>query len=344
MSNKTAVVILNWNGKELMRRYLPAVLANSEAPGGVDVIVADNASTDGSLDMLRQEFPSVGIIELDKNYGFAEGYNRSLAQIGHEYVVLLNSDVAPAEGWLSPLVELMDGDASVAACGPKLMDDKAHKKFEYAGAAGGYIDWLGYPFCRGRVMETIETDDGQYDSDADVLWVSGAALMVRRQLYLDAGGLDASFFAHMEEIDLCWRLRNMGLRIVACCASGAKVFHLGGATLSSTNPQKTYLNFRNNLTMLSKNYNGRAWWLVIFLRLILDGVAGIKYTLGGQVDFCIAIVRAHMSFYGNIKSTIKARHSLKKGRSRDLAPEVRNYSMIWRYYIRKRKTFSELEK
>ncbi|MGN0011298.1 MAG: glycosyltransferase family 2 protein [Marinilabiliaceae bacterium] len=343
MANKTAVVILNWNGKELMRRYLPAVIENSEAAGGVDVVVADNASADGSLDMLRQEFPQVTVIALDQNYGFAEGYNRALRQLPHEYVVLLNSDVAPAPGWLAPLVALLDGDASVGACGPKLLDDKAHEMFEYAGAAGGFIDRFGYPFCRGRVLDRVEKDSGQYDSDADVLWVSGAALMLRRELYCAAGGLDSDFFAHMEEIDLCWRLRNMGLRIVACCGSGAKVYHLGGATLSSANPRKAYLNFRNNLTMLVKNYNGRMWWAVVFFRLVLDGVAGAKYLLSGQGAFCAAIVRAHWSFFGTLRRSLAKRAALKAGRGRELVPEVRPYSMLWRFFALGRKTFSRMD-
>lgn len=340
--SKTAVVILNWNGKELMRRYLPSVIANSEADGGVDVIVADNASTDGSVAMLRAEFPSVGIISLDRNYGFAEGYNRAIAQLGHDYVVLLNSDVATPAGWLQPLVRLLDTDSSVGACGPKLLDDKCHDRFEYAGAAGGYIDRFGYPFCRGRVMDVVEADNGQYDSDSDALWVSGAALMVRRELYCKAGGLDADFFAHMEEIDFCWRLRNMGWRIVACCGGGAKVFHLGGATLSSANPRKAYLNFRNNLTMLVKNYNGAAWWLVVLLRLVLDGAAGAKFLLGGQPAFCSAVIRAHWSFFGSLRSSLRKRSVLKTGRARSLVPEVGRFCMPWRFYALGRKTFSRL--
>lgn len=339
---KTAVVILNWNGRELLRRYLPSVLAGSVADGGVDVIVADNASTDGSVAMLQSEFPSVGIIELDRNYGFAEGYNRALALLDHEYVVLLNSDVATPAGWLQPLVHLLDSDRFVGACAPKLMDDKNHALFEYAGAAGGYIDRFGYPFCRGRVMDVVEADEGQYDSDADALWVSGAALAVRRKLYCEAGGLDSDFFAHMEEIDFCWRLRNMGWRVVACCGGGAKVFHLGGATLSSANPRKTYLNFRNNLTMLVKNYNGRAWWCVVLARLILDGAAGAKFLLGGKGAFCAAVVKAHWSFFGSLRSTLRKRAQLKKGRNRTLVPEVARFCMPWRFYALGRKTFSSL--
>ncbi len=343
MSNKTAVVILNWNGEPLMRRYLPSVVANSSAPGGVDVVVADNASTDGSLSMLRAEFPAVKVIRLDRNYGFAEGYNRAIGQLANEYVVLLNSDVATAQGWLEPMVKLMDEDASVGVCGPKLLDDKDHGRFEYAGAAGGFVDWLGYPFCRGRVMDSVEEDCGQYDTDLDVLWVSGAALMIRRDLYVGAGGLDADFFAHMEEIDLCWRLRNMGRRVVACCGRGSKVFHLGGATLSSANPRKAYLNFRNNLTMLVKNYNGRSWWAVVFMRLVLDGVAGVKYLAEGRAAFCLAIVKAHWGFFGALRQTLAKRRLLSQGRGGGLVPEVRPYSMLWRFFALGCKTFSRLE-
>lgn len=339
---KTAVVILNWNGRELMRRYLPQVIVNSVADGGVDVIVADNASSDGSVEMLRREFPSVGILTMDRNYGFAEGYNRALARLGHDYVVLLNSDVAPAPGWLQPMVALLDSDPTVGACAPKLMDDKDHDKFEYAGAAGGYIDRFGYPFCRGRVMDQVEADGGQYDTDADALWVSGAALMVRRKLYCEAGGLDSDFFAHMEEIDFCWRLRNMGWRVVACCGEGAKVFHLGGATLNSMNPRKTYLNFRNNLTMLVKNYNGRLWWAVLLFRLVLDGAAGAKFLAGGQGRFCLAVVRAHWSFFGSLGRTLGKRADLKDGRGRALVPEVARICMPWSYYVLGKKRFNEL--
>ena len=336
----TAVIILNWNGKELLRRYLPTVICNTTAQGA-EVIVADNASTDGSVRMLNAEFPHVRVLEFDRNYGFAGGYNRALRMVEHDYVVLLNSDVAPGRQWLEPLLALMEADDGIAAVGPKIRDDKAHDMFEYAGAAGGYIDLFCYPFCRGRVMDVVEKDNGQYDADADVLWVSGAAMLVRRTLYNSVGGLDESFFAHMEEIDLCWRLRNMGYRLVA--VGGSAVFHLGGATLSASNPKKTYLNFRNNLSMLVKNYNSRLWPLVFFLRLLLDGVAGLRFVVSGQWRFCWAIVRAHWSVFWAFRGLISKRRELKQGRQRSLPPEVRRYSVVWRYYVRRMRSFASLE-
>ena len=329
--SRTAVIILNWNGRDMMRRYLPKVLLSTTAQGA-EVIVADNGSTDGSLQMLNDEFPSVRVIAFDRNYGFAEGYNKALAAVDHDYAVLLNSDVAPEQQWLEPLVLLMDSDPSVAACAPKLRDDKDHSRFEYAGAAGGFLDIFGYPFCRGRLFSSVEQDNGQYDSDIDALWVSGAALMVRRKLYLDAGGLDGSFFAHMEEIDLCWRLRNMGHRVVARCTS--TVYHLGGATLSADNPRKTFLNFRNSLWTIVKNYNGRAWWAVLLARMILDGLAGALFLAQRKPAFTWAIVRAHWAMFAGLPRNISIRKKLKKGRPRTLVPEIVRTSIVWDYYAR----------
>lgn len=341
--NRTAVVILNWNGRGLMRHYLPAVVRTSAAPGGVDVVVADNASTDGSLEMLRSEFPEVKTIALDRNYGFAEGYNRALAELGHELVVLLNSDVEPAEGWLAPLVGLMDSDGRIGACGPTLVADRDRRRFEYAGAAGGFLDALCYPFCRGRVLETVEEDRGQYASPADCLWVSGAALMTRRALFVASGGLDADFFAHMEEIDYCWRLRNAGWRVVA--AGGAsRVFHLGGATLGNGDPRKTYLNFRNNLTMLVKNHASAAWWAVLVARMALDGVAAARFLAKGEPRQLAAVVRAHLHFWARLGATLRKRRALRQsGGGRGLPAEVRSYSVVWRYYALRRKTFNTLD-
>lgn len=334
---RLAVVILNWNGAQLLRKYLPSVVATSSSPD-VEVIVADNASSDDSLNILSRDFPEVRTIVLDRNYGFAGGYNRAIAQLDCEYVLLLNSDVATTPGWTRPLLRLMDSDSSIAACAPKLLDDKRHSHFEYAGAAGGYIDWLGYPFCRGRVMDDVEADSGQYNDNADALWVSGAALMVRRNVYVDCGGLDEDFFAHMEEIDLCWRMRNRNMRIVACGES--QVFHLGGATLNSSNPRKTYLNFRNNLTMLVKNYNSHLWPLVLFLRLLLDGVAGAKFIVDGKISFCWAIVRAHWSFFASFVSALRKRSALKPFRTKQLPHEVKRYSILLRYYLMGKKIYT----
>ncbi len=337
---KVAVVILNWNGRALMERYLPQVVQNTNADLA-EIVVADNASSDDSLQFLSQRFPDVRTIVLDRNYGFAGGYNRALQQIENEYVVLLNSDVAPASDWLDPLLAMMEGDERIAACAPKIRDDKDRAKFEYAGAAGGYLDAFGYPFCRGRVFDEVEEDRGQYDDNAECLWVSGAALMIRRELYLAVGGLDEDFFAHMEEIDLCWRLVNRGLKVCACGSS--VVFHLGGATLDASNPQKTYLNFRNNLIMLVKNYNTGLWPVVVFCRMVLDGVAGLKFLLSGKARFCWAIVRAHFSFWRNLASILHKRKSLKPFRMNHLPSVVRPYSVVFRSFVAGQRKFSELE-
>lgn len=317
-----AVVILNWNGAALLRKYLPKVIENTTREVlscKVDIIVADNASTDESLEILSNDFPEVAVVPLDKNYGFTGGYNRAIAQISHDYVVLLNSDVAPQKGWIEPLVALMENNPQIAVCGPKILDDKRPTHFEYAGAAGGMLDILGYPFCRGRIMNDIEEDKGQYDNDIDCMWISGAALMIRRSIYLETL-LDEDFFAHMEEIDLCWRLRNKGYRIVVCGKSA--VFHLGGATLNSSNPQKTYLNFRNNLIMMVKNYNSKLWPLIIFARLIMDGMAGMMYLVQGKPRFVWAIVRAHWAFFGKLSATLNKRKTLASQRSNTLPKEI----------------------
>lgn len=318
-----AVIILNWNGASLLKRYLPAVISNTAqrvADIRVEIIVADNASTDESLDIMKSDFPEVTVIRLDKNYGFTGGYNRAIAAVNHDYVLLLNSDVAPSKGWLEPLVTLMENDPTIAISAPKILDDKDHSLFEYAGAAGGLLDIFGYPFCRGRVMNRIEADHGQYDDNADCLWVSGAALLIRRALYIDNGGFDEDFFAHMEEIDLCWRLKNMGHRVVACGESS--VFHLGGATLSSANPHKTYLNFRNNLIMMTKNYNTWWWGFVIFGRLLLDGAAGAMYLMQGKPRFVTAIVKAHWHYFGTLGKSLRKRRELANKRSKSLPKEI----------------------
>lgn len=329
---KIAVVILNWNGRALLERYIPQVV-ESTTYAGADIIVADNASEDDSVLYMRSAWSVCKLILLEKNYGFAGGYNRAIAQLGdYDAVVLLNSDVAPAKGWLEPMVELMETDEMVVACGPKIKDDKDRKMFEYAGAAGGFVDMYGYPYCRGRVFEKVEEDLGQYDSNADCLWVSGAALMVRRKEYIECGGLDEEFFAHMEEIDLCWRLRNMGHRIV--CVAESEVFHLGGATLNSANPRKTYLNFRNNLWMMIKNHTSKVWWLILFLRMILDGVAGIKFVLGGQASHCWAIIKAHIDMWKSLRKMLAKRREIQSNvREKGMLPEILQGSIVWKHYV-----------
>lgn len=331
---KVAVVILNWNGRKLLERYLPQVI-DATTYERADIVVVDNASEDDSVEYVRSLSYKCALMLLAENYGFAGGYNRAIAQLReYDAVVLLNSDVAPAKGWLEPMVGLMEEDENVVACGPKIKDDKDRRMFEYAGAAGGYIDTYGYPYCRGRVFDEIEEDRGQYNDNVDVLWVSGAALMIRTKDYLESGGLDEDFFAHMEEIDLCWRLRNRGRRIV--CMGESEVYHLGGATLNSQNPRKTYLNFRNNLWMMIKNHTSRCWMLILFLRMVLDGVAGVKFLLGRQPLHCWAIIEAHFDMWRSLFRMLKKRKVVQSSVCiKEMPPEILRGSAVWRHYVTK---------
>lgn len=337
--DKTAIVILNWNGNTMLKTYLPSVLEYSR--GDATVYVADNASTDDSLETLEKHFPEVRIIRLDRNYGFAEGYNKALEKVDAEYYVLLNSDVEVTHNWLVPLTEFMDCHADVAACQPKLLSVSDRDSFEYAGACGGYIDRYGYPFCRGRIFGTVEKDNGQYDYNAEILWATGACLMIRAEDYRKAGGLDARFFAHNEEIDLCWRLRIMGKRI--CCIPDSWVYHLGGGTLPKGSPMKTYLNFRNNLTMLYKNLSDRELRHVMFVRRFLDYIAALQMLLaeGSWGDFK-AVLRARRDFRRWKKDFAADRKSIQERRVVENIDEIHGYSILWKYYIKGIKTFSGL--
>lgn len=291
---KTAVIILNWNGRQLLEQFIPAA-SEFTISDEAELYVADNGSTDGSLAWLREHHPEVRILELGQNYGFAEGYNRAIGMVSEPYVLLLNSDVEVTEGWLNPLVKFLDENPDVAAVQPKILSWRDRSKFEYAGAAGGYLDRLGYPYCRGRLFDCIETDHGQYDgAPADICWASGAALLVRRQDYIDAGGLDARFFAHMEEIDLCCRLHARGRRV--CAVTQSAVYHVGGASLAQGNPKKTYLNFRNNLLLLHKNLPRKKGRRMLFLRRLADTLAFGMFILKGDLPQARAIVRAHSDF------------------------------------------------
>lgn len=294
---KTAVVILNWNTRELLCRFLPGLL---ESVSGTDaeVIVADNASTDGSIEMMAEKFPAVRTVVLDRNYGFAEGYDIALGQIEADYFVLVNSDIEVSPGWLAPLTEWMESHPECGACGPKLHSWQERDRFEYAGAAGGFIDRYGYPFCRGRVLKRTEIDKGQYDEPKDVFWITGACIMVRSGLFRSLGGFDRRFFAHMEEIDLCWRIQLAGYRVTTVPAS--TVYHLGGGTLPMNSPFKLRLNYRNNLLMLDNNLPGtvgkaRAARL-IFFRKILDGLSAIVYLFGGKPEYFRAVLQAHSEY------------------------------------------------
>ena len=336
---KLAIVILNWNGAKMLRQYLPTVLSHSRDEAVV--YVADNASTDDSLELLRTDFPECRLIVLEKNWGFAEGYNKALQQIEAEYYLLLNSDIEVTPRWLTPLVGFMDGHPDVAACQPKLLSIFNRDSFEYAGASGGFLDRYGYPFCRGRIFDTVEKDNGQYDQPADVLWATGAALMIRAKDYWDCGGLDGRFFAHNEEIDLCWRLRIRGRRIVSLPDS--RVYHVGGGTLPKSNPMKTFLNFRNNLTMLYKCLPDDELRHVMRWRWFLDYLAAWETLVVNRNwgDFC-AIYRARRAFRRWRRDFSEDRQQIQASRKVDAVAEQKQYSLLWQYYAKGHKHFSDL--
>lgn len=288
-----AVIILNWNGHDLLNEYLPQVVATTDS-AVADIIVADNGSTDNSVELLKTKFPEVKLLQFDTNHGFAQGYNLAIEQTQYKYTILLNSDVATAPGWITPLYEYMEANPNVGACQPKLLAYKQKDEFEYAGASGGFIDRNGYPYCRGRIFGTVEKDHGQYDDVISVFWATGAALMIRSQVYLTAGGLDKDFFAHMEEIDLCWRVLLMGYDIKVVPQSVA--YHLGGGSLPASNPRKTYLNFRNNLLMLHKNLPDATRNRKLFVRRLLDTIAWAKFMATFDLKNANAILKAHNDF------------------------------------------------
>ena len=331
---KIAVLILNWNGRDLLERFLPSVCEyNSDF---ADIIVVDNASTDNSISFLKSKYPQISLIEFEENYGFAEGYNKAIDLVDYPYIVLLNSDVRVTENWLVEPYHFLEANSEYAACQPKILDEKSPTMFEYAGACGGYLDRFGYPFCRGRIFDTLEVDKGQYDTVVDVFWASGAALFIRRERYIEVGGLDASFFAHQEEIDLCWRLLNKDYKIT--CIPQSTVYHLGGASLNKMNPRKTFLNFRNNLLMLLKNLPVSAF-PILLLRLLLDGIAGVKFILEGRYSHCWAIVQAHFSFYSRIPSVLKNRVATKRISSNLKVKK----SILVENFIKKNKFYSALK-
>lgn len=336
--DKLAVVILNWNGAEMLHRFLPSVV-NYSKNEGVAVYVADNASTDNSRSVVEKEFPSVRWIQLDWNYGFAEGYNKSLSRIDAEYYLLLNSDVEVGKDWLTPLIDYMDSHPDTAACQPKLLSYKDRTRFEYAGACGGYLDKYGYPFCRGRMFDTVEKDEGQYDTIASVLWASGAALMVRSADYKKVGGLDGRFFAHMEEIDFCWRLRNLGRKIV--CIPQGVVYHVGGATLNKSNPRKTFLNFRNNLLMLYKNLPERELEQTMAVRHWLDNIALTKFWLSGNKGDAKAVLKARQEFRTMRPKFHESRTLVQDTRLDDTIPEIYQGSVLRAYYLKGVRTFAD---
>ena len=332
MAKRVAVIILNWNGEKLLREFLPSVVKNTNTDLG-RVVVVDNHSTDGSWICLEQEFPDVERVLFEDNFGFAGGYNRAIEMIEAEYVVLLNSDVEVAPGWLEPLVAVLDRDEKVAAVQPKILAYRDKNKFEYAGAAGGYIDYLGFPFCRGRVMDTTEQDYGQYDDEVDVFWATGASLCIRRDVYRVAGGLDEAFFAHMEEIDLCWRLKNGGYTLKVVPSS--VVYHLGGGSLPMNHPRKLFLNYRNNLLMLHKNLCAKQRKKIFFARVLLDTMAGGLFLLKGQWSNTRSVIRAYKAFREMRKAYPVPESSISLS---GIYPR----SIVLEYFLRGKKKFSDL--
>lgn len=330
----TAVAILNWNGSALLRQYLPSVVEHS---GPHQVVVIDNGSTDDSLQVLRDEFPSVTVVDNGANLGFSEGYNVGLQSIEADIVILLNSDVAVTAGWIDKALPHFS-DESVWALQPKMLDDRDRERFEYAGAAGGYLDRYGFPYCRGRIFQSLEVDRGQYDTAVDLHWGCGAALFIRKERYYQAGGLDADFFAHMEEIDLCWRIRNLGGRIVFSPES--TVYHLGGGTLQQGSAQKAYLNFRNNLYILLKNHRGSSVILLLFIRMAFDGVAAYKFLFSGQVSAFFAVAKAHVHFYRDFLPMWRKRKSLMSHEPVSSTNDDR--SIVWAHFVKGKDRYSDL--
>lgn len=337
--NRIGIVILNWNGKKLLEQFLPSVVAHSQREWA-DVIVADNASSDDSIPFLTKEYPNIQVIRLDENYGFADGYNIALNQLSHNYFVLLNSDVEVTENWLDPIYHQFETDLSIAAAQPKIKAFHNKTEFEHAGASGGFIDYLGYPFCRGRILDAIETDTNQYNFEADIFWASGAALFIRADIYKKTGGLDGDFFAHMEEIDLCWRIKNQGYRIIV--EPKSIVYHVGGATLPYQSPNKLFLNFRNNLFLLHKNLPNNKFYSTFLQRMILDGVAAIRFLLSGEVSNFSAVFKAHLSYYFMFSKMKQKRKSLVPLVVKKDHKEMYRNSIIFDFYLRKKKHFSDI--
>jgi len=329
---KIAVVILNWNGKSLLERFLPDVVQHSK---GVDIYVADNASTDDSIRFCEIHYvETITVIKNTENGGYAKGYNDALQHIKADLYILLNSDVQVTENWLTPIIEAFESDTTLAAAQPKIKDLQQPTHFEYAGAAGGFLDKLGYPFCRGRIFDHCEEDKGQYDNTIDIQWASGACLFVRSDVFWEVGGFDESFFAHQEEIDLCWRIKNRGYHI--CCNGESSVYHLGGATLETASPRKTFYNFRNSLFTVAKNTPGNRYIFIIIARLFLDGLAGVKFFAEAKPKHTLAIINAHFSFYRHLRSCLKKRTSQPK-------PSYAQYSsIVYAYFLKGIKSYTVL--
>lgn len=339
MSLSVAVVILNWNGKKWLELFLPTVV--DHLPKQAKIYVADNDSKDDSVEFLTKEYPSINIIQLNENLGFAGGYNAALKEVEEDIYVLLNSDIEIKSDWLSPLIQHFEEDSDLACCQPKIIDQKENSRFEYAGASGGYIDYMGFPFCRGRIFNELEEDKGQYNDPTPIFWATGACMLVRKDVFWKAGALDDSYFAHMEEIDLCWRMQRLGYKIMVYPES--TVYHVGGGTLQKISPRKTYLNFRNNLTSMIKHLPRKYFYRIIIQKLILDGVAGVKFLVDFQPKHTVAVVRAHFSVYKRLKSIYKERNRLDKIMDEQPIENIYPRSIVFAHFLRGVKTFKELK-
>lgn len=337
-SKPIAVVILNWNGAQMLREFLPSLIENTN-PDLADIVVADNGSQDSSLRIVKEDFPSVLTLDLKKNWGFAEGYNRAIAEIDYPYILLLNSDIEVTPGWLEPLWNRIRQDSDIVSVQPKIRSYRERSAFEYAGAAGGHLDLFGYPFCRGRIFDTIEKDLGQYDTREEVFWTTGAAMLVRRDAFLSLGGFDDRFFAHQEEIDLCWRWLGKGYKL--CCEPQSVVYHVGGASLSAENPFKTFLNFRNNLLMLKKNLPTGKRIVVFAIRLLLDALAAVVFALSGKPRDAVAVLKAWVAFLKMkpLKPGLELTSEEKMIAYRKLHPS----SILWAYHIARKQKYSDLK-
>ncbi|MBI5218557.1 MAG: glycosyltransferase family 2 protein [Bacteroidia bacterium] len=337
---KVAVVILNWNGKIFLKKFLPFLIRYS-SDSDVELYIADNGSKDDSIPFLKASYPQIKLLLFDKNYGFSEGYNKALFRIDAKYFILLNSDVEVTQDWINPIIRLMDNDPLIAACMPKIKGYDQKEYFEYAGAAGGFIDTFGFPFCRGRILNVIEKDEGQYNETTEVFWASGACMFVRADLYKSSGGLDNDFFAHMEEIDLCWRMKNMGYKIMYC--PDVSIYHVGGGTLPNNSPHKLYLNFRNNLLLLYKNLPQEKFHSVLFKRKLFDGVAALKYLASFSFKEFNAVYKAHKAYNSMLKNFRLKRSELQKSVIKTMHPQILSKSIIILFFLKKKQKFTELE-
>jgi GT2 family glycosyltransferase len=338
-TSKVAIIILNWNGREHLENFLPSVVKYS-SNSDTKIYITDNNSTDDSVSFIKSRYPGIGLILLDKNYGFTQGYIKTLSQIKSEYFVLLNSDVLVTGQWLS-IIDRMDRDKSIAACMPKIRSYNNNEYFEYAGASGGFVDKYGYPFCRGRILNNIEKDNGQYDDTAEVFWASGACLFLRAKAYFEAGGLDKDFFAHMEEIDLCWRLKKLNYKIL--CIPEVTVYHVGGGTLPNNTPKKLYLNYRNNLFLLYKNLPENVLCRIIIIRLFLDILSALIYLSRLSFRFTATVIRAHLSFYKSLGSLRRKRKEINENPATGYPDQVYKKSIVVDFFIRRKRCFSELD-